>query len=533
MKILNHPATLALGTATLYLLVLIGPLVSPFHNAIYHYDGSPIILFLVPLINLTVLWLILSYLFRLAERPSSLRFFIWVFIVFTFPWVLLKDCVFLGGWALPRWISITTLFGPFILFFAILIFRKTFALAWFEHLRSFVTTLLGFAALSGLILVGQLLWFGWRARHLNRLRPLHQQTATLSQRPKARVIWILLDELSYQQVYERRYAGLFLPAFDQLAAHSSVFTHVVPAGIYTERVIPSLMTGEAVDRIQASSDGQLLMHNANSRIWQSFDPHQTIFQDALDEGYRTAIAGWYNPYCRMLAPVLDRCFWTSHFSEQIAVDDQPLITNLLYPLHYILSLANSLFFHQRHISVIQSRYSELHIDDYKELNIASNAFLANSSNSFVFLHLPIPHPEGIYDRKAGRLTTGKSSYIDNLALADQYLGHVQSVLEQQGEWDSSAIVIMGDHSWRTKLFWAGLPAWTEEEREASHGGQFDDRPAYIVKMPYQQQPVRIDERFAAVRTRALLDGILDKKLQSPDDLVKWVHQQPEAQVNSH
>ena len=35
----------------------------------------------------------------------------------------------------------------------------------------------------------------------------------------------------------------------------------------------------------------------------------TIFQQALADGYETGIAGWYNPYCRILPSVLDRCFW--------------------------------------------------------------------------------------------------------------------------------------------------------------------------------------------------------------------------------
>ena len=52
-----------------------------------------------------------------------------------------------------------------------------------------------------------------------------------AQTGRPRVIWILFDELSYQQVYERRLPGLQLPAFDALAAQATVFTHAVPAGI--------------------------------------------------------------------------------------------------------------------------------------------------------------------------------------------------------------------------------------------------------------------------------------------------------------
>jgi hypothetical protein len=91
-------------------------------------------------------------------------------------------------------------------------------------------------------------------------------------------------------------------------------------------------------------------------------------------------------------------------------------------------------------------------------------------------------------------------------LADLYLGHVYKLVKQRNEWDSSMILIMGNHSWRTQLLWAGSPIWTAEDQAASHGGQFDDEPAYIVKMPQQKQPSRVGTRFSAIRTRALLQG---------------------------
>ncbi len=72
------------------------------------------------------------------------------------------------------------------------------------------------------------------------------------------------------------------------------------------------MTGILADRISSSSSGFLSLHNANTNRWQPFDPHQTIFQDALSEGYNTGVVGWFNPYCRILPSVLDRCYWTDH-----------------------------------------------------------------------------------------------------------------------------------------------------------------------------------------------------------------------------
>jgi hypothetical protein len=84
---------------------------------------------------------------------------------------------------------------------------------------------------------------------------------------------------------------------------------------------------------------------------------------------------------------------------------------------------------------------------------------------------------------------------------------------------------MGDHSWRTTQIWTSSMTWTDEDRSASHGGEFDPRPGYIVKLPNQQAPARIDQPFSAVSTRALLDALIQNHLRTPADLQTWVSQQ--------
>ena len=68
----------------------------------------------------------------------------------------------------------------------------------------------------------------------------------------------------------------------------------------------------------------------------------------------------------------------------------------------------------------------------------------------------------------------------------------------------------------------GTPWWTAEDQLASQGGQFDDRPAYIVKLPGQQVGATIDTRYDAIRTRALLDELLTDKLTTVAELEAWV-----------
>jgi Sulfatase len=527
MKILTHPAMLALGLAVLYLLVIIAPLVSPTHIAIYHLDSDIAPVVAVVVLDLASLWLLLTTLLLLARRPGRMRVVVWSTISFGMPWILLKSSAELLQWNMPHTLSRTIFCATLVALFLLWLLWKPDFLPLFEHAQRLVATMIGFVALSGLFILVQLLWFTWKARDLNQPHALHQrQLASTSHLPKKRVVWLILDELSYQQVYEKRFPGLQLPAFDQLAGQSSVFTQTMPVANWTEIVIPSLMTGLTADRTKSSASGQLMMRIAATKHWQAFDSHQTVFEDALENGFSTAVAGWYNPYCRMLAPVSDHCFWSFHGAvEPNFFANQSILENLFMPARRLLVAA--LNYLPRHVHADPDRKlgAQLHIEDYKEIFATADSFLADSSVDFLFLHLPVPHPEGIYDRKTAQMTiSGNSSYVDNLALADRYLAHLRRVLEERGEWDSSAIVVMGDHSWRTSLAWIDKDVWTREDEIASHGGQFDDRPAYIVKLPNQQKPVRIDDRFEAIRTRALLDGIIADRIKTPEDLAAWVRQ---------
>lgn len=530
-----HPALVALGLSTAYLLAIFAPLVSAPHTAVYHLAG-PISSVVVPvLLNFVLLWLALTALLLIARRSRRLDTVVWWVLLVSLPWIVLKNLALLQWFPLKHHVSVALFsFTAFLVLCTPLVFHPS-VLSQFERLRHFMTVLLSFTAFSGIILVGQVIWVAYETRDLNDRPYLHQPVAAAST-PRPRIIWLLLDELSYQQLYEQRYPGLALPAFDRLASQSVVFTQVQPVGNVTESAVPALMTGDPVERIRVSTDGrELSLLNRNSTTWYSFDPHHTVFQQALDAGYSTAIAGWYNPYCRIMPQVLDRCFWTAKMPVAvIMVPGESIASNMMQIVHRLFTNSAFLLFHRTRSTPGTRLEKDLHVNDFETLMRESDNILTNPSSDFVFLHLPIPHPPGIYNRRSRSFTNGNSSYVDNLALADDYLAHVRRLLEQQNAWDSSTIVVMGDHSWRNRLLWAPQPTWTPEDQAASHNVTFDSRPAYIVKLPNQQQGTRFDAPFSALRTRALFDGLLQGQLRTPDDLAAWASRPAQAiAVNSH
>jgi hypothetical protein len=534
LRTLTHPVLVAFGLANLYLLTLTGPLISTDHDLVYHLIGSASPIIIPIIVYVAVLSLLLTALLFLARRPGPFRVILWSALLLAVPSVFLHTVANFSGREVPDWLTDLVAVAAICTLLAISLRWKKF-LPTFEKIQPAAAAILGFFSFSGLLIFAQLVWCASQTRNLNPAPVLHRASllhhastaGTASIGPHRRIIWLILDELSYQQLYERRFPGVDLPAFDQLAAESTVFTHARPTGEYTRYIVPTLFTGLPSNEIRVSARGQLVsLHDPDTGKWAPFREHQTVFQDALDAGYTTAIAGWYNPYCRIMPEVLDHCFWTYRESTPANLSpNRSLATDLLRPFHYLFLDAKHLMGRGPGAPSDESRDIRQHSTDYRKLLAAGDAYLADLSINFLFLHMPIPHPYGFYDRKQKAFTTHHTSYVDNLALADVYLAHIRQLLQQQNQWDSTSLVVMGDHSWRTELIWEDSATWTDEDDAASHNGEFDDRPAYIVKLPGQHAPARIDEPFSAIHTRALFDALLQSRLRTPADLQAWAAQQ--------
>lgn len=511
--------------ATIAMLPMIAPLINSAHGVVYHLDGSAFPIFLAVAFDYLALAVFLGAVLRWSERFAGLRWLVWSVLIAVIPLFLLKILGSLTTDVAPRPVYMMTAVLPLLFVVTLGIFWSRGGKRVFDLVQDLFASVFGVAALFGVLLIVELAWFGWEARDLNSPRELHRQVATdAAGSHHGRVIWILLDELSYQQVYGQRYPGLKLPAFDRLASEGTVFSNVMPIAEDTATVIPSLMTGIWANGLGISGDGQLRqLHDSTTGTWQNFDAHQTVFQDALNQGYSTGIAGWYNPYCRILPSVLDRCAWSSNMPlHGHMYGNQSAIQNITGPWSSVVTLAKRQLLGQAITLNPDIDRTEAHIVDYKQMVAYGDDLLKDSSIDFIYLHMPFPHPGGIYDRKEKKLTSSHSSYLDNLALADAYMAHVQALLDQRGEWDSSTVVVMGDHSWRTTIVWRGMPEWTPEDELASHGGKFDDRPGYIVKLPGQHVGATIDTRYKAIRTRGLLDELLSGQVKSAEELQAWV-----------
>jgi hypothetical protein len=303
-------------------------------------------------------------------------------------------------------------------------------------------------------------------------------------REHPRVVWVLFDELSYDQVFEHRAHDLVLPNFDALRAQSTLYTNMQPVGLKTVKIVPSLLTGTVIDDFRYGFNNTFRVHYEGAHGWHPLDGSGTLFHDAERAGWRTAAIGWYNPYCTIYRSALDSCYWTNlDRTDGDMAQRYSLWRNTARPFEGLVIQLFSPALSDRmscDFDVRQRLQTHLNLDQH------AMDVLKQDQADFVFLHLPIPHSPNIWSRVNDDYARGcGSSYLDNLALADRTLGALMSTLQQSPRWKDTTVIVQGDHSWRIML-WNWLPAWTDEDDQASRS-EFDSRPALLIHNAGQTQ----------------------------------------------
>jgi hypothetical protein len=435
------------------------------------------------------------------------------------PWLRLLLAIVLPPYLLQRTQSnnsfdlIEGLVALFLVLWAAVVLLLLLRFAkWYGRLMragSFVTAALALFAIAS---IAQLFWVATWKPAPNQLTAAWNQPAATSQpsRQHSLLVWIVFDELSYDQLFEHRAHNLALPNFDALRAQSTLFTNTQSIGIHTVNVIPSLLSGSIVDGIRYTFRNHLWVHHDDGSGRQLIDGAHSVFDDAVQSGWRTAAVGWYNPYCSTYAPSIQNCYWTDHDMQDGPMSQSAtLAANIASPLHQLAVELISPARADRDLCAF-----DLRLRHQTESDLQQHALhlLHTDQADFVFLHLAIPHSPNTWSRVQNDYT-GQcgSSYLDNLALTDRALGQLLAILQSSPRWSQTTLIVQGDHGWRTGI-WRGLPAWTDEDEAASRD-LFDPRPALLIHQPAQTQPQTVTTPWPIVQVHSVVEQVLHH--QSP------------------
>jgi hypothetical protein len=488
------------GAAITVLILRVWPHLSSYHPVIYHSFLPMHSVIWGVLLDLGVVTLLAALLFRyLEKKETGLRTALWAFVAAELASASVTALGAIRRAPIPH-------LNPDYVFIVILL--AALVLRWlrpvdYRRAVHVFGALIVLAGCSMVWMIPELFYQGLRAQRVDAPVPVTHPALVSDRRvPGAeggRIVWLLFDELSYDQTFDHRFPGLALPAFDQFRSESVVFSDLRPAGYYTDRVIPSFFLGKPVDNIRSTLDGEPQVKLAGSPGWQPFDAHATLFSDAQRLGWTTGVVGWYNPYCRILAGTLNYCFWRMGDGQSDgALPDHSVWQNAMAPL---VELGRN-WHHEPGFA------KQRHMQDHAAIMPQAEALIRDQSIKFVFIHLPQPHPPGVY--------------IDNLALADKSLGELLKTLAGTAMAAKATVIVCSDHSWRVPM-WRSTPIWTKQDEAASHG-RFDPRPVLMIHFPGQQTEQDVVRPYDEIRIHEMIETLLRGQQPHFEPLLAGAHQ---------
>jgi hypothetical protein len=283
------------------------------------------------------------------------------------------------------------------------------------------------------------------------------------------------------------------------------------------------LLGAPVRELNTPFNGRVSFRAASGGAWQPLDQQSTIFGEAWKLGWNPGVAGWYNPYCRLFPDVLARCSW--QFSDNIPGVDLPLsydesVAENMLALMPLRTDVEYIFRHRLDNST--------HRRDYEDVMKNAEDLLRDPRIRFAFLHMPVPHPPGIYDRSTHRVSS-HGDYLDNLVLADDALGALMKILRSTQNDQQTTVIVSSDHSWRT-IWWKPGLAWSDEEERVSNGGKFDLRPVLMVRLAGSDTGELISKPASVLTVHSILDGLLRGDIRTQTDLEHLIDQSPQEAV---
>lgn len=493
------------GAGILLMLRYAWPHLSPLHTDLYHRMLPMNSVYGAVAIDLAIVCLVCAAVFWVLDRRDAKGT--------TLAWTVVGAALFTQAWAFfvgqgyinvhlikPVWLALVCIGVGVALWF----WRRV----WY---RGAVKMFRGGLALLGICIVWMLPQLIHMAAHAepHDVRQFARAVPAASL-PQRRVIWILFDELSQDQTFDHRQPGMELPQLDKFRSQSVMFSDVRPAGYFTELVLPSLLWGHVVTAERSDLSGNLSVKSAGR--WQRYPTGETVFADAERGGWSTGLSGWYNPYCRTYGEYLDWCAWSMRWSEIPGKYRQG--SSLWWNANAPLMRAEAKLTGRKNPT---PSTVENHTEDYRDLMRGAHTLIDDGKIGFVFLHLPLPHPGGFYDRKTGQIGV-HGSYLDNLALTDRTLGELMGWIAQTPLASQTTVIVCSDHSWRVPL-WSKTSTWTKEDAAASRG-RFDPRPVLMVHFPGETAPGVVGEPFAAIREHDLVELLLHGAM-TPKELEGW------------
>jgi len=242
--------------------------------------------------------------------------------------------------------------------------------------------------------------------------------------------------------------------------------HADAAGLYTLEAIPGMLSGVRVEHSQELGPGDVLLKRDRDGVRWSAE--RNIFDEMRDHGVNSAILGSELPYCRAIGRSVASCDWFASGTVEVALKRPTILDRAWYLLRTRLftfpALSSTRFYRAPLFDEETRRESrQAEAASFDRMRRRAVELAADTRFQLVYMHFPIPHLLGFYDRRKQQYSTEDSaSYLDNLALADRTLGEIRAAMPA-----GTQLLVTSDHPLRDWIIEDA--AWWNDRETASLG----------------------------------------------------------------
>lgn len=333
-----------------------------------------------------------------------------------------------------------------------------------------------------------------------------------------RLLLLVFDEMDQQAAFDRRPLSVSLPEIDRFKSHSVYASDAYPPGEETLNSMPSLLTGNIFTNAKPVGPDELMLIRYGTNQYFKWSTVPNIFSEINEMGCNTALIGWLLPYSRIIGQDLNSCCWLPHEENRIKTVPENILFQLKISYDKIPFVGKKNIFY----NFCYRSESEERKETYQTILEKAKEKAADPNYNLILVHFPVPHPPGFYDRLNKQFVHSfKSGYFDNLALVDNTVGELRDIMESNGLWEDTVVIITSDHWWRTD-YWSNLVKFTDEEKKYISGNEIDYRVPFLIKLAGQKEQIVYNRPFNTVLAHDLVLDIFNDEISSPPSVIDWL-----------
>lgn len=287
---------------------------------------------------------------------------------------------------------------------------------------------------------------------------------------------VVIASYQYNCVFPAGDDVVGLPASQEMASTSTVFHEAISPSMRTFLSIANII---GIPSMDAGDYEKMILNDTYRTDFLA----NNIFKTIRKNGFNSYVIGSLLPYPDWVGSDTEYCINSMNSMTSLRTLPRATWYRLLRGVKPVVVTWLPDRKNLRNYSeIIEIRYQRFQLEKAHEK--ALRLIDRSPRSSLVYVHYPVPRNLVVGDINGD----SQARYMDNLRYIDTYLAEFIARLKKMGRWDSSMVILMGDH---------GFETYSEQANVARHVPLF-------IKLPHQKERKDVYETFPLARVRDII-----------------------------